>query len=466
MSATPPPVQEAGFWTLDRVHAALGDGPRGPRSLGSVSTDTRAVRADDIFVAIRGEQFDGHAFVADAVARGAAAVVVSDLSSVRLPGVAVYHVDDTVQALGRLARYRRRAWGGPLIAVAGSNGKTSTKELLRAALGSRLHVHATAGNLNNQIGVPLTLLAIPSGADIVVAEVGTNHPGEVALLRAICEPTAAVVTSIAEEHLEGFGDLAGVLAEETAIYDGVELAFAPAGFPEVVDAARRLAVRAVSAGLDDGDWRPERWTVSSDGDVEIDVEGITVKPRLRGRHNAANTVLALAVARWSGITIEDAARGLASMAEPPMRTAWTELGAATLINDAYNSNPGSARAAIDLLHGAGGGRQRVLVLGTMRELGAQAERLHDEIARAALDSGAEIVAGMGDFAGALERAAPGSTRVVTAPEVDELWRSLRPRLAADAVIMLKGSRGVRLERLLPWIHEWAGVTRAPSDPSA
>jgi UDP-N-acetylmuramoyl-tripeptide--D-alanyl-D-alanine ligase len=164
-----------------------------------------------------------------------------------------------------------------------------------------------------------------------------------------------------------------------------------------------------------------------------------------------------------------AARGLATMPVPSMRTAWTALGAATLINDAYNANPGSTRAALELLAGAGGGRQRVAVLGTMRELGPHAERLHADLARAALDAGIEVVAGVGDFAAALATAAPGDPRVVVATDVDALWERLAPRLAPDAVILLKGSRGVRLERLVPALERWAATgTPAPASerPSA
>ena len=191
------------FWTLARVRSALGGGahPRGPAPLGAVSTDTRALAAGDIFVALRGERFDAHEFLGEAVRRGAAALVVHDPRPAAAAGVPVFVVQDTTTALGALGTYRRRAWSRPVIAIAGSNGKTSTKELVRAALGSRFHVHATTGNLNNQVGVPLTLLATPDDADLAVIEIGTNHPGEVALLRAIVEPDIAVVTSIGEEHL-------------------------------------------------------------------------------------------------------------------------------------------------------------------------------------------------------------------------------------------------------------------------
>jgi UDP-N-acetylmuramoyl-tripeptide--D-alanyl-D-alanine ligase len=441
------------FWTLDRIAQALGAGPRGPAPIRGVSTDTRTVGEGDLFVALIGDRFDGHEFLTAAVQRGCAAAVVS--RPVAGLGVPTYQVSDTVVALGALARYRRRAWGKPVVAVAGSNGKTTTKELLRAALGSMLTVHATQGNLNNQIGVPQTLLALPDDADIAVIEVGTNVPGEIALLRAIVEPQVAVVTSVGEEHLEGLHDLAGVLAEESAIFDGAELAVVPASQPEIGAAAVGRARHVVSAGLESGDVRAGSWRVNEDGSGEVTWEGTTIAVPLRGAHNLRNAMLALAVARAAGVSVDRAAAGIAAMPAPTMRSAWETLGRATLINDAYNANPASARAALDLLAAVGGGRQRVAVLGTMRELGAGADALHAEIAVRALQSGADIVAGIGAFAPALEAAAAGDPRVVTAGDVDDLWPRLAPRLAPDAVILLKASRGVRLERLVPHLTDWA-----------
>jgi UDP-N-acetylmuramoyl-tripeptide--D-alanyl-D-alanine ligase len=341
--------------------------------------------------------------------------------------------------------------------VAGSNGKTSTKELLRSALGSVLEVHATAGNYNNQVGVPLTLLATPDSADVAVVEIGTNAPGEVALLRGIAEPNVTVVTSIGEEHLEGFGDLAGVLAEEAAAFEGVELAVVPDTDPALVAAAKSRARCVLTAGLEGGDLRAERWQITATGQGEAFVNGVRVTVPLLGVHNLRNAMLALAVARSCGVPIESAAEGIGRAVAPPMRAVWTPLGRATLINDAYNANPASARAALDLLEAVdAAGRQRVIVLGTMRELGPTAADLHAEIARRALQSSVDLIAGVGDFAPALTAEGPLDPRVVTAPDVEELWQKLRPRLETGAVVLLKASRGVRLERLVPSLTEWAG----------
>lgn len=455
------PLGGSGFWTLDRVaqalrDAACGDGlPSGRQALGGVSTDTRAIREGDVFVALRGERFDAHDFLADAVSRGAAALVVSDPRRAAGLGRPVFVVEDTLPALGALGAYRRRAWAGTVVAVAGSNGKTTTKELIRAALAGAFTVHATQGNLNNQVGVPLTLLAIPDAADIAVVEVGTNHPGEVALLHEIVVPDVAVVTSIGEEHLEGLGDLAGVLREESAICRDVAIAVTPTSQPEIGQAARALARQTVEAGLDAGDVRPDEWGIDDEGCGWARFGELRVALRVRGVHNLRNAMLAIAVARACGVARDVALRGVASVTPLDMRGVWRTLGSLTLINDAYNANPASMREAIALLDALPADRPRVLVLGSMRELGVHGPALHEEIARRALASRAALIAGIGDFVAPLRAAAPGANgRVITAPDVDELWPRLEPHLPRNAIVMLKASRGVRLERIVPLLENF------------
>jgi len=449
----------SGFWTLDRVAAALAErlrepAPRGPQPLTGISTDTRTVAAGDCFVALRGERYDAHDFLPAALGAGAAAVVVEERGALDGRDLPVFVVDDTLVALGALARYRRDTWGGPVIAIAGSNGKTSTKELLRAALEPALSVHATRGNLNNRVGVPLTLLSLPDQCDVAVVELGTNLPGEIAQLRAIVRPDIALVTCIAEEHLEGFGSLEGVLREEASVFDDVALAIVPATDASLVAEARARAGRVLTAGLDRGDVHPLHWSMTPDGVGSVVWDDIAIVSPLRGMHNLRNLVLALAAAQTLGAPVAASATGLARLVAPPMRTAWERIGRATVINDAYNANPGSARAALELLASVPAS-QRVAVLGTMRELGARSAEWHDEVARTALGAPIDVVAGIGDFASALERVGARDERVVCAADVDELWPLLAPRLRCDATILLKASRGVRLERILPHLTSWA-----------
>lgn len=443
------------YWTFARVADALGTGPRLPAPLAGISTDTRAITRGDLFVALRGDRFDAHDFLLAARDAGAAAFVVSDVTKAAGLGVPTYVVPDTLVALGQLATAWRRVWGRTVIAVAGSNGKTSTKELLKAAFSGTYAVHATAGNLNNLIGVPLTLLAIPSSAEVAIVELGTNTPGEVATLRAMTLPDMAVLTSIGEEHLEGLGDLAGVLREECDVFHDVALAIVPSGYPEVLPLATARATAVLTAGLSDAAVTPSAWGLDSEGRPWLDVDDTRITLPLRGQHQAANAMLAIAAARACGVPIADAAAGLASMTVPSMRGVWEQHGALVLINDAYNANPASMRAALDLLGRVGSGQQRVAILGSMRELGVQSVEQHREVARAALASGADLIAAVGDFSAAFADIAPHDPRVVHTPHFEDLWSLLAPRLDRNAIVLLKGSRGMRLERLVPSLTSWA-----------
>lgn len=210
MITAPPPVAKATFWTLDRVRAALAplspvNLPRGTGSFGRVWTDTRTIEPGDLFVALIGEQFDAHEFVKDAVAKGASGVVVSRVEGTAGLGRPVFQVPDTLVALGALATHRRKVLGTPVVAVVGTSGNPSATEVIAAALGSKLDVHATTGNHNDLIGVSLTLLALPDSADVAVVEMTANQPGEMPRLRAIVEPDITVVISADEAHLEGLG---------------------------------------------------------------------------------------------------------------------------------------------------------------------------------------------------------------------------------------------------------------------
>lgn len=458
------PVQVTGahFWTMDRVAAALRDvealpSPIGPREFTAVVTDTRALVPGCLFVALRGERFDAHGFLADAVAGGAAGVVVHDLANTPSLGVPVYAVRDTREAYGRLARFRRRAWARPVIAIGGSNGKTSTKELVTAMLRGAYVVHATAGNLNNEVGVPQTLLALPDDADLAVIEAGTNAPGEIARLRAIIEPDVAIITSIGEEHLEGLGDLAGVLREELALTDEVPLVVAPSVHPEVVAGARPRAGRVISAGLADADVVPAAWHLAADGSGVLRLDDTEVRVPLRGEHNLRNAMLAVAVARAYGVGITAIAEGLARMPQPAMRADVREVGQALLVNDAYNANPPSALAALALLAAVAGDRPQVAILGTMRELGSATAAMHELVARDALARPLALIVGLGEFAPALAQLAGDDPRLLLAPDADDVAALLPARLPPSAAILLKGSRGVRLERLVPVITAWAAA---------
>lgn len=448
------------FWTMNRVAHALAacataPMPTGTREFVAVCTDTRTITPGTLFVALTGDRFDAHDFLRDAVTAGASALVVSDAARAAGTGVPAYVVRDTREALGALAHCRRAAWGKPVIAVGGSNGKTSTKAMLAAMLAGAYDVHATVGNLNNEIGVPLTLLALPDDADVAVIEAGTNSPGEIARLRAIIAPDVTVITSIGEEHLEGFGDLAGVLREELALTVGVPVVVTPAAHPEVARGVTGDAQQVVSAGLDDGHMRPLSWRLEPDGSGTLTFDDGDLHIPLRGAHNLRNAMLAVTVARGFGVSLSQMQFGLSRMTQPSMRAAVDPLGSALLVNDAYNANPPSMRAALDLLEAVGQGRPMVAVLGTMRELGAAADALHDDIARDALRRQLTLIVGIGDFAAAFRRVAPDDPRLVLADDAPLAESELLVRTPRTAAILLKGSRGARLERLVAPITAWA-----------
>jgi len=448
------------FWTMDRVAKALEPYasiplPHGAREFRSVSTDTRTITAGTLFVALRGEQFDAHDFLVAAVTAGASALVISDASRAANLGVPVYVVHDTREALGALAHFWRRAWGKPVIAIGGSNGKTSTRAMLSAMLAGAYEVHATPGNLNNEIGVPLTLLAVPAHADVAVIEAGTNMPGELARLRAIIAPDVTVITSIGEEHLEGLGDLAGVLREELELTADVPVVVTPAAHPEVAAGVRGDGQQVVVAGLDDGHMQPIRWQLEPDGSGTLVFDDGELLVPLRGVHNLRNAMLAVTVCRGFGVTLPQMQAGLSRMVPPSMRAAVDPLGDALLVNDAYNANPPSMRAALDLLEAVGAGRPLVAILGTMRELGTAADAMHDTIARDAVSRPLALIAGIGDFAAALRRVAPDDPRLILADDAPDAEQELLRRCARNAAILLKGSRGARLERLVAPLTGWA-----------
>ena len=459
-SDVPFTVTGQAFWTMDRVAQALSacastPSPRGAREFTAVSTDTRTIDVGTLFVALSGDRFDAHDFLGDAVAAGASALVVSDAVRAAGTGVPVYVVRDTREALGALARFRREAWAKPVIAIGGSNGKTSTKAMLAAMLSGAYDVHATIGNLNNEIGVPLTLLALPDDADVAVVEAGTNSPGEIARLRAIIAPDVTVITSIGEEHLEGFGDVAGVLKEELALAVGVPVVVTPAAHPEVAAGVTGTGQQVVVAGLDSGHMQPRRWRLEPDGSGTLTFDDGDLHIPLRGAHNLRNAMLAVTVARGFGVSLEQMQFGLSRMAQPSMRAAVDSVGSVLLVNDAYNANPPSMRAALDLLVAVGQGRPLVAVLGTMRELGAGSDALHDDIARDAVRRPLTLIAGIGDFAAALRRVAPDDPRLVLADDAPLAAPDLLARAPRAAAILLKGSRGARLERLVAPITDWA-----------
>jgi len=468
-------VNEPFVWTDAAVREALGlsTTPREDLVFERVHTDSRSVREGDLFVALVGDRFDGHDFVADAVAAGATGAVVSHPVAGAGDAV-VYPVDDTLVALGALARHRRLALPARVVGITGSSGKTGTKELTAAALRTTLRVHATAGNYNNRIGLPLTLLAAPTATEVVVAEMGTNEPGEIALLAAIAVPDVAVVTTVGESHLEKLGGVDGVLEEKLDLVralDEGDLAVVGAEPAALPRAARELHPRVRVAGFGpeaDDDLRPDDVSADEVGRHAFAWGEERIELRTPGRHVVANALLALAVAEAFDVPAGAAAAGVAGVEPDPMRGEIRRVGPLTLLVDCYNANPQSVRAALELLEAQGSGPRgseaggsgirRVAILGSMLELGAQSDRLHRSVLRDALGRTIDRIVATGAFARAAadldadEREEAGA-RLIAVPEPEVAYRALRDELSGDETILLKASRGVRMEELVPLFEQ-------------
>ena len=414
-----------------------------------VSTDSRSVEPGNLFVALVGERFDGHEYLAQAAGRGAAAAAVCREVPAELPLV---RVADTRRALGRLAAFWRRRFEIPLVAVTGSNGKTTVKEMTAAILGAGREVLATRGNLNNDIGVPLTLFRLDERHRAAVIEMGANHPGEIAWLTTIAAPTVAVITNAGPAHLEGFGSLEGVAEAKGEIYSGLR----PGGTAVVnaddafADLWRSLAAPrdVLTFGLDrpadlSADWRPagggSRLSLRTPwGYAELELP-------LPGRHNVMNALAASAAALAAGASLDEVVQGLGGMRAVSGRLQFLAgIAGARIIDDTYNANPASLGAALEVLAATPG--EHWLVLGDMGELGPGAAELHAEAGRQAAASGVSRLFALGELAGEAARAFGGHARAYRDREA--LLGDLREAMHGDLVILVKGSRRMRMEQVV------------------
>jgi UDP-N-acetylmuramoyl-tripeptide--D-alanyl-D-alanine ligase len=454
-------------WSETAVRAALALPPpagREPVTFSDISTDSRVIQPGALFVALEGERFDGHNYLPAVAAAGATGAVVRQGTG-PVPGLILFEVSDTLRAFGLLARARRRTLKGPVIAVTGTNGKTSTKEMLAAVLRTRYITYATRANLNNLVGVPLTILEAPPNTEALIVEAGANLPGEVARYRQIIEPTITIVTNAVAGHLEGFGSLTGVVEEKLSLTDGVPLAIVGVEPPELALGARKRAREVRTAGLRGADLVPDQVTLDESARPVIAIGQRTFVLSARGLHQADNAIRVWAVVEALGLDREAAARALENFAIPAGRGELVQEGALTILNDCYNANPQSFRAAIATARSLRGDRRLVFVAGTMRELGEDAEALHREVAQALVDLRPDLLAAVGDFVPALEPYTRTlGDHLVTAPDPPALAPLLVQRLQGDELVVLKASRGVALERILPALAAHAKNRGAPPAP--
>ena len=433
-----------------------------------VSTDSRQAQAGDLFFAIRGEHFDGHDFVSMVAHQGAAGLVVSRAFSGATPaGCPVITVDDPRLALGRLAARYREDFELPVIAVGGSNGKTTTKDMLDAVLRQRFVTLASPASFNNDIGVPLTLLQLERRHQAAVLEIGTNHPGEIAALMRIARPRIALVTSIGREHLEFFGDLDGVIHEEGWLAE-----LLPANGLLVTNGdgvwaqafAQRSQARVVRVGFDEGnDWR-----VTEVRPDDLGTTFVVAAPRadwsgeyrvnLLGRHQATNALLCLVVAGELGLDRAQVERGLAECQAATMRMQLWEANGVRVLDDAYNANTDSMITALKALMELPGQGRRIAVLGDMAELGSHSASAHEEVGRIAAELGVGQLIAVGVMASVMARAAraAGLLRVFEFAEVESARAAIKRFFKPGDLVLLKASRATRLERV-------ANVLRLPDE---
>ena len=420
-------------------------------AFGAVTTDTRALGEGSLFVAIPGDRFDGNDFVEEAFAKGAAGALVSRLAASQLPQI---EVRDSRRALGAMGRAWRASFSIPVVGVTGSSGKTTVKELIAAILSVSRSVCVTQGNLNNDIGVPLTLMRITAEHDAAVIEMGANHAGEIGYLAGLAQPTVGVITNAAAAHLEGFGSLRGVCQAKGELLDhlpraGTAVLNADDPFRSDWVARSRCEFTVTFGFAPTADCRvvgePHFLVNGSEFRMHLpDGEEADVWLPLLGRQNVANALAAAAAAQAVGTSVEDIVAGLARAT--PVRgrlRAVSGRKGSTIIDDSYNANPGSVHAALDHLAALGG--RRILVFGNMAELGPTGPELHQEIGEYARGR-CDVLFAIGDLASEAAKAFGTEGRRVA--DVEEARAALDPLLAGDVTVLVKGSRVMGLDRLV------------------
>ncbi|WP_062204597.1 UDP-N-acetylmuramoylalanyl-D-glutamyl-2,6-diaminopimelate--D-alanyl-D-alanine ligase [Aureimonas sp. AU12] len=476
----------APLWTGEAIAAATGARPIGtlPAAVTGVSIDTRSLQPGDAFFAIRGDQFDGHAFLRQATAAGASLLVVSKerLPALGALNIALLVVDDVLGALEKLGAAARARTTARVVAVTGSVGKTTTKEALRHALEPQGSVHASAASFNNHWGVPLSLSRLPADARFAVFEIGMNHPGEIRPLVKLVRPHVAIVTLIAPAHLGFFRDLQEIAEAKAEIFEGL----VPGG-TAVLNAddpleplLRAMAeaegvTRITTFGEAEGvDYRLQRFETAGEGSAfAARIDGTDVRLRLpsAGRHLVQNVLAVLGAADLAGADVVAAAEALGSWRAGKgrgerHRLALPDGGEAVLIDESYNANPTSMHAALSLLAGAspGEGGRRIAVLGDMLELGAFSRDLHGELAEALMAARPDLVLLAGEEMRVLDTALERLVRHEWLGSADEVRTSLRRHLRAGDVVMMKASKSIGFSKVVDdLIREFAPPV--PGEPA-
>ncbi len=444
---------------LRATGAELVAGDAGMRAT-RVCTDTRKIQRGDVYIALDGQNHDGNLFALEACAKGAAAVVLEERASAREvaaalpPGAAVMVAADTRRALGDLANMHRRRLSARVVGVTGSCGKTTVKNMLVELLASRWRTLGSPSSFNNEVGVPHTIFLADASTEALVVEMGTNHHGEIGRLCEIAEPEAGIVTTVGASHLEGLGDIAGVAREKAALPRSIPASgfvVLNADNPWTSAMAAETRARVLTFGLEgSGEFSATDIAFDRQG-TSFRMFGRQLRSPLLGLHNVQNLAAAIAACHGFGVGIDELEGAIARLAPARGRLQRIDAGRLTLVDDSYNANPESVRAAIDTLASMGGHRRRVLVLGDMAELGERAGDLHHEIGAVAAREEIDLFVLVGELsrataAGALEAGMP-RVRVVHCADLEEAGRIVPPLLGGGDVVLLKASRASKLDQL-------------------
>jgi UDP-N-acetylmuramoyl-tripeptide--D-alanyl-D-alanine ligase len=460
-------------WALSQVLLATGGrflAGRPDLRFRSISTDTRTVGAGDLFLALSGSQFDGHRFIDEAIRKGAAGVIVSQPPE-QLPPAAVVLVEDTLRALGDLAAYRRNLLSHlQVLAITGSSGKTTVKEMTAAILARHFKVLKTQGNFNNLVGLPLSLLPVGYGHDLAVLEMGMNQRGEIGRLTEIADPDLACITNIQEAHLAGLGSIEGVARAKGELYAGLKSwgrLVVNRDDRRVWQLARRCPQEKIVFGCS-----PRAYIrathIRNNGEqgmaftLHIGAERARVRLKVFGKHNVINSLAAAGLAYGAGLRLPEIVAGLASFQSYDQRFQVQEIGGLKVVNDTYNANPGSVLAALEALQGLSRGRKTVVALGDMLELGRQSEAAHRFVGEAVARLGFDYLFTVGDYAATMLEAARNAgmpeERLGHFEDKQELGAAMRRLRRQDELqpgdwLLIKGSRGMQMEQI---INELAG----------
>lgn len=468
-------------WTPDQIIKAT-DGRllygRPDAHFDGIAIDSRTIAARQLFVAIRGEKHDGHTFIEQVAAKGVRGILVNADTETTMPhdrwraqGVTCVAVADTTAALGRLAAFQRSRAQIPVVAITGSNGKTTTRQMTTLIMARRFNTLSTEGNYNNEIGLPLTLFRLSDAHQAAVLELGMNHPGEMTRLGAICRPTIALITTIGPAHLEFLGSLEGVARAKGELMAQVlpgGIVALNADDPHVAALARQTDRRCIFFGTEASAKIRARDIREAEQGVAFDLvlpnETIPIALKTPGRFMVTNALAAATAGHLAGLRAEEIKAGLEAFSPGKGRLhVVSSAGGGHIIDDTYNANPASMAAAIDTLTALRKAQPGIIVLGDMLELGAQAERLHRELGEKAGRSGAERLYVHGPHGpvvcqGAVQ-AGMEAGRIMAGTK-EAIIADLLPRLTADHWVLVKGSRGMAMETVVAAIHHQPPNQRA------